>query len=106
MGLAPKTAIIIRDNMEIEISIDEVEVGDIVFDKTGTLTEGKPKVTDIVTVEGISETYLLQVAASAEKGSEHPLGEAIVKGAEERSLELKKVDKFEAIPGYGIEVSI
>ena len=57
----------------------------IVFDKTGTLTEGKPKVTDIVTVEGIDEDYLLQIAATAEKGSEHPLGEAIVKEAEERA---------------------
>lgn len=78
----------------------------IVFDKTGTITEGKPKVTDTVVVSGITEDELLQLAASAEKGSEHPLGEAIVKNAEEKGLELKKLDFFKAIPGHGIEVRI
>jgi Cu+-exporting ATPase len=78
----------------------------IVFDKTGTITEGKPKVTDVVATNGITEEYLLQLAASAEKGSEHPLGEAIVKGAEEKGLEFKKLDFFKAIPGHGIEVKI
>ncbi|MTK10934.1 MAG: heavy metal translocating P-type ATPase, partial [Clostridiaceae bacterium] len=78
----------------------------IVFDKTGTITEGKPKVTDIITTEGTDESYLLQLAASAEKGSEHPLGEAIVKEAENREVELKKLDLFKAIPGHGIEVTI
>lgn len=78
----------------------------IVFDKTGTITEGKPKVTNIVTADGVSEDMLLQIAASAEKGSEHPLGEAIVKDAEEKGLDFKKVDNFKAIPGHGIEVLI
>ncbi|WP_298844487.1 HAD-IC family P-type ATPase, partial [Clostridium sp.] len=73
---------------------------------TGTLTEGKPKVTDIVTVKGMSGDYLIQIAATAEKGSEHPLGEAIVKEAEERRMELKKSTGFKAIPGLGIEVII
>jgi len=115
LGLATPTAIMVGTGKGAEYGVliksgvaleTAHKIQTIVFDKTGTLTEGKPKVTDIVTIEGIEETYLLQIAASAEKGSEHPLGEAIVKGAEERSLELKKVDKFEAIPGYGIEVSI
>jgi len=115
LGLATPTAIMVGTGKGAEYGVliksgvaleTAHKIQTIVFDKTGTLTEGKPKVTDIVTVEGIDETYLLQIAASAEKGSEHPLGEAIVKGAEERSLELKNVDKFEAIPGYGIEVSI
>ncbi|MGV8980843.1 heavy metal translocating P-type ATPase [Clostridium sp.] len=115
LGLATPTAIMVGTGKGAEygvliksgIALETAhKIQTIVFDKTGTLTQGKPKVTDIVTVEGTDQTYLLQIAASAEKGSEHPLGEAIVKGAEERSLEFKKVDKFEAIPGYGIEVSI
>ena len=115
LGLATPTAIMVGTGKGAEYGVliksgvaleTAHKIQTIVFDKTGTLTEGKPKVTDIVTVAGIDEAYLLQIAASAEKGSEHPLGEAIVKGAEERALELKKVDKFEAIPGYGIEVSI
>lgn len=115
LGLATPTAIMVGTGKGAEYGVliksgtaleTAHKVQTIVFDKTGTLTEGKPKVTDIITVEGIDEKYLLQIAASAEKGSEHPLGEAIVKGAEERSLELKKVESFKAIPGYGIEVSI
>jgi Cu+-exporting ATPase len=115
LGLATPTAIMVGTGKGAEYGVliksgvaleTAHKIQTIVFDKTGTLTEGKPKVTDIVTVEGIDEAYLLQIAASAEKGSEHPLGEAIVKGAEEKSLELVKVDKFKAIPGYGIEVKI
>ncbi len=81
------------------------KIDTIVFDKTGTLTEGKPKVTDIITEAG-REDELLVLAASAEKGSEHPLGEAIVKGAEEKGLALKEIQNFKAIPGHGIEVTI
>ncbi len=82
------------------------KVQSIIFDKTGTITEGKPKVTDILVSEGIDKKYLLQVAATAEKGSEHPLGEAIVKKAEEEKLELFEGKDFRAIPGKGIEVII
>jgi Cu+-exporting ATPase len=115
LGLATPTAIMVGTGKGAEYGVliksgtaleTAHKIQTIVFDKTGTLTEGKPKVTDIVTVEGIDEKYLLQIAASAERGSEHPLGEAIVKGAEERSLEFKKVESFKAIPGYGIEVTI
>jgi Cu+-exporting ATPase len=102
-GKGAENGVLIKSGVALETAH---KIQTIVFDKTGTLTEGKPKVTDIVTVEGTSENYLLQIAASAEKGSEHPLGEAIVKGAEEKSLEFKKVESFRAIPGYGIEVSI
>jgi Cu+-exporting ATPase len=115
LGLATPTAIMVGTGKGAEYGVliksgvaleTAHKIQTIVFDKTGTLTEGKPKVTDIVTVEDIDQNYLLQIAASAEKGSEHPLGEAIVKGAEEKSLEFKKVESFKAIPGYGIEVSI
>jgi Cu+-exporting ATPase len=81
-------------------------VNTILFDKTGTLTQGRPAVTDIVAEKGFDRTQVLEWAASAEKGSEHPLGEAIVRAAEEKGLGLKPVDAFEAIPGQGIKAKI
>ncbi len=114
LGLATPTAIMVGTGKGAEhgvliksgVALETThKVQTIVFDKTGTITEGKPKVTDVVT-NGISEKELLQLAASAEKGSEHPLGEAIVKGAEEQGLSFKKLDTFKAIPGHGIEVTI
>jgi Cu+-exporting ATPase len=75
----------------------------VVFDKTGTLTEGTPKLTDLFATQGREENEVLFIAATAEKGSEHPLGEAIVKGAEERGISLNKAEKFRSIPGKGIE---
>lgn len=115
LGLATPTAIMVGTGKGAEhgvliksgVALETAhKVKTIVFDKTGTITEGKPKVTDVVVVNGIKEEELLQLAASAEKGSEHPLGEAIVKGAEEKGLEFKKLDFFKAIPGHGIEVKI
>jgi Cu+-exporting ATPase len=115
LGLATPTAIMVGTGKGAEHGVliksgEALEtahkIKTIVFDKTGTITEGKPKVTDIVTVKGIDEEYLLQLAATAEKGSEHPLGEAIVKEAEIKGLEFKKIDNFKAIPGHGIEVKI
>jgi len=115
LGLATPTAIMVGTGKGAEYGVliksgvaleTAHKIQTIVFDKTGTLTEGKPKVTDIVTVKGMNGDYLIQIAATAEKGSEHPLGEAIVKEAEERRLELKKSMGFKAIPGLGIEVTI
>ncbi|HYS71037.1 MAG TPA: copper-translocating P-type ATPase, partial [Thermoplasmata archaeon] len=77
------------------------EVTTVVFDKTGTLTKGKPSVTDVVPI-GLAEAEVLRLAASAEKGSEHPLGEAIVRAAEARALPLASPSEFEAIAGEGI----
>ena len=82
------------------------KIDTIIFDKTGTITEGEPKVTDIITNGDISQDELLQFSASAEAGSEHPLGEAIVNSARDRNLELMRAESFEAIPGHGIEVII
>lgn len=82
------------------------KVTTVVFDKTGTLTSGKPYVTDILPINGLTENILLQLAASAEQGSEHPLGEAIVREAHERQLELHTVISFEAITGLGITCEI
>ncbi|NLZ80441.1 MAG: heavy metal translocating P-type ATPase, partial [Clostridiales bacterium] len=74
----------------------------VVLDKTGTVTEGKPKVTDIVTINGTTELELLEIAASIEKPSEHPLAEAIVEKAKEMQISIKSVDDFNAISGRGI----
>jgi P-type Cu+ transporter len=102
-GKGAENGVLIKSGVALETTH---KIKTIVFDKTGTITEGKPKVTDIVVVNGIKEDELLQLTASAEKGSEHPLGEAIVKGAEEKGLEFKNLDFFKAIPGHGIEVKI
>ena len=77
----------------------------IVLDKTGTITRGVPVVTDII-AHGLDEATLLGLAASAEAGSEHPLGEAIVRSAEEKGLVRSAVQEFNAIPGYGIEALV
>ncbi len=75
----------------------------VVFDKTGTLTRGEPSVTDVIPVGAVSGDDLLRFAAGAEKDSEHHLGEAIVKGAEQKGLAVGAADSFNAIPGHGIE---
>jgi len=78
----------------------------IVFDKTGTLTRGEPRVTDVVALGSEPESEILRLAAAIESGSEHPLGEAIVRAAQHRALELPKIARFEAIPGHGIRGEI
>jgi len=78
----------------------------VVFDKTGTLTKGKPSVTDVAPLGPFSEAEILHLAGSAEKGSEHPLGEAVVRAATERSPALEDPREFEAIPGHGIRARI
>ena len=74
----------------------------VVFDKTGTLTRGEPNVTDVVPLGDLDDMALLRLAAAVEVGSEHPLGEAIVRGARHRELDLPPVSQFEAIAGHGI----
>jgi Cu+-exporting ATPase len=117
LGLATPTAIMVGTGKGAEYGIlfkggEALEtthkVNTIVFDKTGTITEGHPAVTDIVVKENDEEAKnrLLQVTASAEKGSEHPLGEAIVRRAEEQGLEFLKVENFQALSGLGIEAII
>ena len=115
LGLATPTAIMVGTGKGAENGVliksgDALEtthkIETIVFDKTGTITEGKPKVTDIIAVNGMAEEELLRLAASAEQGSEHPLGEAIVNSAQEKNLMIVKPENFQAIPGHGIEVTI
>jgi Cu+-exporting ATPase len=111
LGLATPTAIMVGTGKGAESGIlikggEALETAHkiqiIVFDKTGTITEGKPEITDIITSGDINRERLLQLAASAEKGSEHPLGDAIVKGAEKENLTMLPVVDFEALTGMGI----
>lgn len=112
LGLATPTAIMVGTGKGAEYGVlikggEALEtthkLTTIVFDKTGTITEGKPKVTDIITTT-LSEEQLLRYAASAEKGSEHPLGEAIIRAATDRGYSLSELESFNAIAGHGIEV--
>ncbi|WP_192987270.1 heavy metal translocating P-type ATPase [Carnobacterium mobile] len=115
LGLATPTAIMVGTGKGAEHGVliksgtaleATHQVQTIVFDKTGTITEGKPKVTDIINTNEFSKEVLLLLAASAEKGSEHPLGEAIVNAAEEQKMTLLKTHDFNAVPGHGIEGTI
>ena len=101
-GKGAENGVLIKGGEALEITH---KIDTIVFDKTGTITEGKPVVTDILT-KNKEKDVLLSLVASAEKGSEHPLGEAIVRAALEKKLELKTLNNFNAIPGHGIEVTI
>ena len=112
LGLATPTAIMVGTGKGAELGIlfknaEALEVSEkinaVMFDKTGTLTEGKPYVTDIISDD---KDKLLLIAASAENGSEHPLGEAIVREAKEKNIKLLNIENFKAIAGFGIEVFI
>ena len=114
LGLATPTAIMVGTGKGAENGIlikggealeTTYKIDTVVFDKTGTITEGKPRVINIITKD-VDEDELLVLAASCEKGSEHPLGEAIIKEAEKRKLKLKTIENFKSIPGYGIKVII
>ncbi|NLD60636.1 MAG: copper-translocating P-type ATPase [Clostridiales bacterium] len=115
LGLATPTAIMVGTGKGAEYGIlikggEALEtahkINTIVFDKTGTITEGKPTVTDVLAADGGDADELLLLAASAERGSEHPLGQAIVQWAQQKEPEFLKVDRFEAIAGRGIEAKI
>jgi len=116
LGLATPTAIMVGVGKGAENGIliksgEALEtvhkLSAVVFDKTGTLTKGEPEVTDIIPTgnpTALSETQLLQLAATAEKNSEHPLGEAIVKKAAAQGIKVEDPEYFNAIPGQGVEV--
>jgi len=115
LGLATPTAIMVGTGKGAEQGIliksgEALEraqkINTIIFDKTGTLTRGEPEVTDVVTAPAFSKDQVLHYAASAERGSEHPLGDAIVKAALKEKLETSDSLEFNAIPGLGIEASV
>jgi Cu+-exporting ATPase len=98
-GKGASLGILFRNAEAIEVMR---QVNTLVVDKTGTLTEGHPKLVGVVPVHGIREQELLHAAASLERGSEHPLGAAIVDGAGERGIELGEPKEFESVTGKGI----
>jgi Cu+-exporting ATPase len=115
MGLATPTSIMVGTGKGAESGIlikggEALEgahkLDTIVLDKTGTLTRGEPELTDIVPTNGVPEEELLRLLASAEMGSEHPLGEAMVRGARDRGVPLVGADEFEAISGGGIRARV
>ena len=115
MGLATPTAIMVGTGKAAEHGIliksaealqKTQEIDTIVFDKTGTLTKGKPEVTDIIERSALSKEEVLRYAAIAEKRSEHPLGEAIVRKAKEKMINLPDPQRFKAITGQGLEAHI
>ena len=101
-GKGAENGVLIRSGEALETAH---KINSIVFDKTGTLTKGEPEVTDIVSY-GLSEKEILFYASSAEKGSEHPLAEAIVKRARENKIDMKDAEHFQAVPGHGIKATI
>lgn len=99
-GKGAENGILIRDAEKLEI-FGKTKV--FIFDKTGTLTKGKPEVVELIETTDLKELEILKYAVSIEKGSEHPLAEAIVKYAQEKQVEIVKPTKFNALPGFGVE---
>ncbi|HKK09070.1 MAG TPA: heavy metal translocating P-type ATPase, partial [Gemmatimonadota bacterium] len=99
VGKAAEHGVLIRNGEALQLARD---LDAVVLDKTGTITRGRPEVTDVLTTAGFGEADLLRLAASAERGSEHPLGEAIVTAAAGLGLDLTLAADFEAIAGHGI----
>lgn len=101
VGKGAEAGILIRGGEYLERA---QKLTTIVFDKTGTLTRGEPSVTDILNINS-TESDVIRYAAISEKGSEHPLGEAILKAAKMRGIDVPDADSFEAVPGHGVKVS-
>lgn len=99
-GRGAQAGVLIKDAEALERF---AYVDTLIVDKTGTLTEGKPRLTDVIAFAGFDETEILSLVASLERGSEHPLAEAIVDGAQSRGMEILKASDFEAITGKGVQ---
>src|SRR5690625_1474016 len=115
LGLATPTSIMVGTGKGAEMGVlfkggehlQRVQrLNSIVLDKTGTITKGEPELTDILTTNDFDKEEVLFLTASAERSSEHPLGQAIVRGAEEKGLQLASATSFNAIPGFGLEAEV
>jgi len=115
LGLATPTAIMVGTGKGADYGVliksggaleAAHKIDAIVFDKTGTITKGEPEVTDIHAFDGIKEEDLLRISASAEKASEHPLGEAVVRKAEFQNIEIERPEVFQSFTGKGIEAEV
>ena len=102
-GAAARAGILIQDAEALEQARG---VSVVIFDKTGTLTEGRPELRQIKCVDGGSEEQALALMASIQKGSEHPLAQAILRGADDRSIPTQEMDDFQALPGRGIKARV
>jgi P-type Cu+ transporter len=102
-GRAAEYGVLFKGGEHLELTH---EITTVVLDKTGTVTHGKPVLTDVVTEGHVEERTFLQLVGSAEKQSEHPLAEAIVKGIKDKGITLFNPQEFEAIPGYGIKAKV
>ncbi len=98
-GRGATAGVLIKNAEALEI-IEKIDT--LIVDKTGTLTEGKPRLTSVMTINGTTEDELLRLAASIERGSEHPLAAAIVAGAQQRNLQLAEAEDFQSITGKGV----
>ncbi|KAB2849360.1 MAG: copper-translocating P-type ATPase, partial [Ignavibacterium sp.] len=103
VGKGAENGILIRSGEALETA---QKLDSIVLDKTGTITEGKPSLTDVITSNGFKEDEVLALSASVERSSEHPLAEAIVRGAEEKNITLNEPKEFNALPGHGVEANV
>ena len=102
VGKAAEAGVLIRNGEALQTAS---KITSMILDKTGTITEGTPKVTNIVLAKATDEKEVLQLAASLESGSEHPLAQAIVESALDQGIELLKIESFNAITGFGVEAS-
>ncbi len=102
-GRGAHAGVLIKNAEALEV-MEKVDT--LIIDKTGTLTEGKPKLTEVITLDGFEQKQILKLVASLEQNSEHPLASAIVKGAKEQGLELASVQDFSSITGKGVQGKI
>jgi Cu+-exporting ATPase len=103
VGKAAEHGVLIRNGEALESAS---KLRTVVLDKTGTLTKGRPELTDVLPLGGFDEEELLRLAAAADRRSEHPLAEAVVRGARERGVEFGEPERFDAVPGRGVEATI
>ncbi len=103
VGKAAEHGVLIRNGEALESAS---KLRTVVLDKTGTLTKGRPELTDVLPLGGFGEEELLRLAAAADRRSEHPLAEAIVRGARARGVEFGEPARFEAVPGHGVEAAV
>ena len=103
VGKGAREGVLFKNATALE---DTAGIDTVIFDKTGTLTQGKPALTDVITADGFVESELLRLAASADRRSQHPLAEAIVAGAAGRGIEVLAPEKFDSVPGHGIEARV
>ncbi|SER78550.1 heavy metal translocating P-type ATPase [Psychrobacillus sp. OK032] len=115
LGLATPTSIMAGSGRSAEFGIlfkggEHLEtthhIDTVIVDKTGTVTNGKPELTDVIVAQGVLEGEFLSLIGAAEKQSEHPLAAAIVQGIQDKGISLREVQKFEAVPGYGVKTIV